>query len=508
LISGGGPVGLFAALVLGRHGIATTVIEADSTVCDGSRAICISRRSLQILERAGVVEAFLTHGLHWQFGNTYLGTEPVFRLSMPQSRTDRYPPFINLQQYRAEQLLVDACVESGLVEILWDTRVVGVDAREHGVEVAIEGSSGRKALPAPWLIACDGARSAVRDALGLKLEGRSYDSRYLIADIEMKCDWPTERKVWFDPASNPRSTVIMHKQPGDVWRIDYQLRADQDSTTELQDENIRRRIAAHLELIGLDCEWRLLWKSLYQARTLSLGQYVHGRVIFAGDAAHLVPIFGVRGLNSGLDDAMNLAWKLACVVGGSAEEEFLQTYNKERRDAYQENIESSVKTTWFMSPPNDGFVVARDAILELATAFPQFRALIDPRQSSFHRYRSAAIFENAECALVGAPLPEVLLRDGSHIHDWLGPQFSVIAISVSAQTIEIRDEASGSFLCRNILVPKGLVTDGDLDLPADQTILVRPDTYVAACIALGQPVDWTVSRLMRGEHLAEAAHAH
>lgn len=508
VVAGGGPVGLFAALVLARHGIASTVIEADSGVCDGSRAICISRRSLQVLQRAGVADAFMKHGLPWQFGHTYLGTTPVFKLTMSQSKSDRYPPFINLQQYRAEQLLVEACGASGLVEIRFDTRVIGVDIGNRGVEVSIEGPAGGDKLRAPWLVASDGARSVVRDALGLKLEGQSYDSRYLIADIEMKCDWPTERKVWFDPVSNPRSTVIMHRQPDNVWRIDYQLRADQDSATELLDENIRRRIAAHLKMVGLDGDWRLLWKSLYQARTLSLGRYVHGRVIFVGDAAHLVPIFGVRGLNSGFDDAMNLGWKLSCVMDGSAGEQLLRTYDKERRDAYQENIESSVKTTWFMSPPSDGFVIARDAVLELATAYPQFRPLIDPRQSSFHRYRSAAVLENDECALVGAPLPEVLLFDGSHIHDWLGPRFSVISLSGSADSVQCHDRTIGKYSARDVVFPRKLVPAFEFDLSENQAILIRPDTYVAACITADQSVEETISHMMGAEASAEAMNAH
>ena len=192
--------------------------------------------------------------------------------------------------------------------------------RTRAVALDVESDGTTQTLNAEWVIAADGARSAIREALGLKLEGLSFHSRYLIADIKMRCDWPTERKVWFDPVSNPGSTVIMHRQPDDIWRIDYQLRPQDDSERELQEDRVRERVAAHLKMVGLTGEWRLIWKSLYQARALSLPRYLHGRVLFAGDAAHLVPIFGVRGLNSGIDDAGNLGWKLALILNGLADE--------------------------------------------------------------------------------------------------------------------------------------------------------------------------------------------
>ena len=485
LIAGGGPVGLFAALVLAHHGIASVVVEADADVCDGSRAICISRRSLQILDRVGAAAPFLAHGLHWRYGRSYLGSRQVFELTMPQSDGDRFPPFINLQQNRAEKFLRDACARSGLVDVQWSSKIVRLDTSEHGLTAHVEGAAGVRHLSAEWLIAADGARSTIRDALGLRLEGNSYDSRYLIADIEMQCDWPTERKVWFDPASNPGSTVIMHRQPENVWRIDYQLRPEQDSEAELQDEQIRQRIATHLAFVGLNCDWRLLWKSLYQARTLSLRHYVHGRVIFAGDAAHLVPIFGVRGLNSGLDDAMNLAWKLAYVLKGITAAPLLASYDKERKDAYEDNIASAIKSTWFMSPPSEGFVLARDAVLELATRFPQFRPLIDPRQSSAHRYRSAAILENPDCALIGWPLPEVRLADGRSIHEWLGPEFSTLSVADASSEVSIRDRIELGIGVRQIELPGRLLPPSGLALRPGQIVVIRPDSYVAACAVSG-----------------------
>jgi 3-(3-hydroxy-phenyl)propionate hydroxylase len=196
-----------------------------------------------------------------------------------------------------------------------------VRSHNEGVILSVETPEGVYELEADWVVATDGARSFVREAVGLKLEGNSYEGRYLIADIKFRSEYPTERRAWFDPPSNPGSTVLMHRQPDDVWRIDYQIRDDEDSAIELQEERVRARVDAHLQMIGEAPDYELIWISLYKAHCLTLPRYRHGRILFAGDAAHLVPIFGVRGLNSGVDDAGNLVWKLAAVIqswGGTA----------------------------------------------------------------------------------------------------------------------------------------------------------------------------------------------
>ena len=197
----------------------------------------------------------------------------------------------------------------------------------------VETKQGDYQLRADYLLAADGARSACRQGLGLKLNGDAYEGRYVIADIQMKSDYPTERRAFFDPLSNPGLTILIHKQPDNIWRIDYQIDEHMDAEEELKEENVRRRIRSILEMIGEQAEWKLEWWSLYKAYTLALDDYRHQRVMFIGDAAHLVPIFGVRGLNSGIADAMNVAWKLAYVMKGQAHEKILDSYSPERRGA-------------------------------------------------------------------------------------------------------------------------------------------------------------------------------
>src|SRR3984893_3803290 len=223
-IVGGGIVRLASALGLASHGVRSVLLEADDTVCVGSRAICISRRSLEILARFGALEPFLAKGLPWTGGRSFFRNAEVLHFSMPHDENQRVPPMVNIQQYYVEQFLLEAAQRSGLVEVRWQSRVELMTARADSVSRTVDTPRGSYELDADWLLGCDGARSVVREAAGLKLQGTSYEGRYVIVDVALRSERPTERLAWFDPPSNPGSTILMHRQPDDVWRIDYQLR--------------------------------------------------------------------------------------------------------------------------------------------------------------------------------------------------------------------------------------------------------------------------------------------
>src|SRR5512146_1890489 len=333
VIVGGGIVGLATALALARYGVPSVVLEADDTVCVGSRAICLSRRSLEILMRYGAAKRFLETGLPWVGGRSFYRDEEVLRFSMPHDADQRLPPMINIQQYYIEDFLLEAAESSGLVEVRWQSRVSGIRAGASGVRLSIDTPLGSYQLDAEWVVGCDGARSAVREAAGLRLRGMTYEGRYVIVDIALKSSRQTERLAWFDPPSNPGSTILMHRQPGDVWRVDYQLRDEDDPQAAVLPQNVIPRVASHLRMIGERDDWAPIWISLYRANALTLETYRAGRLLLAGDAAHLVPIFGVRGANSGFEDADNLAWKLALVIRGAAREDLLDSYSAERVQA-------------------------------------------------------------------------------------------------------------------------------------------------------------------------------
>jgi 3-(3-hydroxy-phenyl)propionate hydroxylase len=413
LIAGGGPVGLSLAALLAHHGVPCLVLEADASWCEGSRAICLSRRSLEILGWVGADRPLTAKGLAWVGGRSFFRDTEVLHFEMPSEPAERFAPMVNIQQYYIEQYAHAAAVRAGGVDVRWSSRVSDVRPQATGVDVEFQTDDGRlHAVHADWLVACDGGRSTVREQLGLSLEGTQYEGRYVIVDIEQDTRRTVERLAWFDPPSNPGSTILMHRQPDNVWRIDYQVADHQDPVEAVKPENVLPRVQAHLDMIGETAPWKPLWISIYNAKCLTLPQYRRGRVLFAGDAAHLVPIFGVRGLNSGLDDAGNLAWKLALVQQGHAKDALLDSYSSERVLAARENIAFGAKSTEFMAPPHHGFKLLREAALRLALVAPGVRSLINPRQTSPVEYADSPLNQPdhgadfAGGARAGMPAPE------------------------------------------------------------------------------------------------------
>ena len=412
LIVGGGPVGLATALGLARHGVRSVLLEADDGVCTGSRAICISRRSLEIMARLGALDSFLAKGLPWAGGRSFYRDEEVLHFTMPQDVNQKLPPMVNLAQYHIEQFLLDAAErQPELIDIRWQTKVTRVERRADGASVTVTTQEDTYQIDTDWLVAADGGRSVVREALGLKLQGTSYEGRYVIVDIHLKSDRPTERLAYFDPPSNPGSTVLVHKQPDDIWRIDYQLRDDEDGQAAVLLENVAPRVDSLLAMMGETAPWHPVWITIYKANALTLDKYRHGPVLFAGDAAHLVPIFGVRGANSGIDDADNLAWKLAYVVKGQAPPALLDSYSDERVYAARENLRHGTKSTEFMAPPTFAFELMRTAVLGLAGKHAHVRSLINPRQTSAIVYAQSPLSAPDSETFAAGPVPGTVLPE-------------------------------------------------------------------------------------------------
>ncbi len=499
LIAGGGPVGLTLAALLGRQGIRALVVEADPSYCEGSRAICISRRSQEILGWIGADRAVVDKGLSWTGGRSYFRDTEVLHFKMPSEPTERFAPMVNIQQFYIEEMAhrAAAAPQAG-ADIRWSTRVVDLAPGADGVTVGVQGADGvRHEVHADWLVACDGGRSTVRERSGLALEGVQYEGRYVIVDIRQATQRPVERLAWFDPPSNPGSTILMHRQPDDVWRIDYQIADDEDPAEAVKPENVLPRVESHLRMIGETAPWEPLWISIYNAKCLTLNDYRHGRVLFAGDAAHLVPIFGVRGLNSGLDDAGNLAWKLALVIGGRSAASLLDSYSSERVHAARQNIAYGAKSTEFMAPPHHGFKLMREAALRLASESDAVRSLINPRQSTPIDYPGSPLNRPVDGAepspRPGEIAPEARLGEG-HLTQHFGHDF--VALHFSDETgpaadAERRVDQGPGWRLWRISRTAGVAQAGvlhDVDGEAWQRyraapgtlVLVRPDGYVLA----------------------------
>jgi 3-(3-hydroxy-phenyl)propionate hydroxylase len=392
VIVGAGPIGLVLALDLARHGVPSVILESEQQVSLGSRAIVFTRRSMEILQQIGGDKTITARGLPWRFGNSYYRGQKVFRMEAPYSEDDRFSPMTNLQQQYLEEAFVNLVIAEPLIDLRWGHKVCGLSNNVSSATLQVDTPEGEYDLVSAWVVACDGARSALRQMQGLKMEGASYEGRFVIADIRVDLPLPTERLAFFDPVWNRGNTVLMHREPQGIWRVDYQLRADESAEEAVKMDALKPRIDAQLEMVGAKgAPWELDWCSVYSARALTLPDYVNGRVLYCGDAAHMLPIFGVRGANTGWQDGQNLAWKLAAVVNGSAQTALLATYTEERVAAAREIIEEAGKSTRFMTPPTRGYRLLRDATLSLTLSHDFIRPLLHWRTSRPHEYSHSSL---------------------------------------------------------------------------------------------------------------------
>lgn len=434
VIVGTGPVGLTTALEMARHGQRCVVLESELQVSEGSRAIVFTRRSMEILQQVGVAHRVTETGLPWCYGNSIYRGQRVYRMENARADDDRFFPMINLQQQFLEEYLVDAVEANPLIELRWGNRVNRVEQKGEQAFVEVDTPEGPYELRADWLVACDGARSGIRTAMNLLMEGASYEGRFVIADIRIDLPLPTERLAFFDPTWNPGNTILMHREPHGIWRVDYQLPAGEDPEDALKPESLKARIDAQLEMIGFGgTPWEMDWSSVYSARALTLPNYVHGSVIFAGDAAHMLPIFGVRGANTGFQDAQALGWRLALVAKGAASPKLLDSYSSERVGAAREIVQEAGKSTRFMAPPTRGFRLLRDAVLSLSLSQPFVGPLYHWRTSRPHEYAQSPLNSVGDDNLLfkagpahGAPPVNVRFAPDSYLLDHLGGGFDLL----------------------------------------------------------------------------------
>lgn len=440
VIVGAGPAGMVTALELARHGVPSVVVTAELQVSQGSRAIVFTRRSMEILQQVGTAQRMTENGLPWRFGNSYYRGQRVFRMEAPHDADDRFFPMLNIQQQYMEEYLIDACEASPLIELRWGNKVTRVEQEADFARVEIDTPEGPYTLETEWLVAADGGRSPIRTAMNLQMEGASYEGLFVIADIKIDLPLPTERLAYFDPDWNPGNTILMHREPHGIWRVDYQLPAGETPEQALQPESLKARIDAQLAMIGqAGAPWEMDWCSVYSARTLTLPDYVHGRVIFTGDAAHLLPIFGVRGANTAFQDAQSLGWHLAFVVKGLAGQALLANHSAERVGAAREIIDEAGKSTRFMVPPSRGFRLLRDAVLSLSLTQEFVRPLYHWRTSRPHEYTGSMLNSAGDDNALfragpahGAPPLNIRLSPDDFLLDHLGGGFDLIYFTEAA----------------------------------------------------------------------------
>ena len=488
VIVGAGPVGLAMALDLGRRGHAVTVLTRLDFIAHCSKAICFSKRSLDILDRLGVGDAPLAKGVTWNVGKVFWGAgdTPVYQFDMQAVKDQKRPGFINLQQYYLEEYLLDGLTALPHVDIRWGHRVDDVIARATGVTLTVATASGTYLLDSEWLIACDGARSTLRECLGLDFEGRVFEDNFLIADIRMQHDMPPERWFWFDPPFNPGKSALMHRQPDDVWRLDFQLGWNIDRDAATRPENVEPFIRA---MLGEGVEFTREWYSVYTFQCRRMARFVHGRTVFAGDAAHLVSPFGARGCNGGFADIDNLGWKLDLVLRGEASKSLIETYNDEAITTADENILNSTRSTDFLTPKSAASQALRDAVLELARDHAFARPFVNSgRLSTAVSYPASPLSTPDRDQWEGGVPPGAPVLDAPHGDGWLldavGDDFVLLSHDWPHQpppgVRQVR--VTGPAAAR-------------LGLPPGAAALIRPDQYVAARWHAPDPADVSAALL-------------
>ncbi len=486
VIIGGGPIGMAMALDLGRKGTPVLVLDDHDGVGQGSRAICFARRTLDIADRLGCGSRMLDKGVVWNVGRVFYGESEVYTFNLSPEEGLRNPAFINLQQPYFEQFLVEQIraeqAQGAPIEIRGCNQLVGISDHQDHVQLEVDTPDGPYTLEADWLIACDGARSPVRNMLGLDFDGRIFEDNFLIADVKMTAPFPTERWFWFEPPfENSGQSALLHKQPDDIWRIDFQLGWDIDREAELEPAKVRSRVDA---MLGEGVEYELEWTSIYTFQCRRMDKFRHGPVLFAGDSAHQVSPFGARGANSGMHDVDNLAWKLDMVIKGQASKSLLDSYCIEREFGADENIRNSTRATDFITPKSDMSKRFRNAVLDLAQHAEFARPLINSGRLSVPCvYDDSPLngpdeLPEATLVRVGAPCIDVKLGD-SYLLNRLGDSFTIMGINVNIpNSLILQGIKIACFSMATADDPTGQLAQRYLGNAKTALYLIRPDQHV------------------------------
>src|SRR5215471_14409955 len=371
LIAGAGPVGLVTALLLARWDVPSVVLDAQEHRSQaGSRAICFQRDVLDIYDRAGCADDMLAEGVTWTTGRTYYRARELFAVTFPDPGASALPPWINISQASVERYLLGRVGAEPLIDLRLGHPVIALadDADDVLVRTAVGGRS-EAGVRGSHLVGADGARSTVRDLLGIGFPGRSFDDQFLICDIRADLPFPNERRFFFDPTWNPGRQVLVQQCPDRVWRIDWHEESKFDMEVELASGALDTRIR---QITG-GAPYEIVWATAYRFHERVASRFSAGRAFLAGDAAHLFAPFGARGLNSGLQDAENLAWKMAFAWHGWADAGLLDSYHAERFAAARENLAVTTATMEFLVPQTAQQRRRRTETLERALTDPAAR---------------------------------------------------------------------------------------------------------------------------------------
>jgi len=488
VVVGAGPVGLSFAIDLAQRGHRVVLLDDADRIGEGSRAICFSKRALEYWDRLGVGQRMVDKGVVWNVGRIFHGDSELYQFNLLPEPGHKRPAFINLQQFYAEAYLVDRVNELPEISLRWRNKVTAIEQRNDHVVLTIETPDVPYRLSAHYVVACDGARSSLRQMVGAGFSGKVFEDQFLIADVKMTAPFPTERWFWFDPPFHAGRSALLHRQPDDIWRIDLQLTPDCDPAVERQPEQVRPRIA---RMLGHD-QFAFEWISLYKFQCRRMERFIHGGVIFAGDSAHQVSPFGARGANSGLEDAENLAWKLDRVLRKQSPPSLIETYHTERSAAADENIRESTRATDFMAPVSRHEARMRAAVLSLARETEFGKRMVNGGRLSVPSIYDTPLSSADQEAWNGGPRPGMSMPDAPLADRGGSALFLTDAFAAQGKRFTLLTFANGSGAERPDGVGfvqiggEGGLIDADgfahvrYDAGPGTSYLLRPDGYVAA----------------------------
>lgn len=477
LIIGAGPVGLAMSIEIGKGGHDVILINKRSFISKESKAICFSQRTLDIFNSYDVAGDLVQKGITWDTGKVYFKNMLLYAFKTKNNTTQHFPSFINIPQYIVEDELLKKTLTFKNIDVRYGHELISLSTNGNINNATIKINNYDYTIMPDWIIACDGSRSTTRSLLGLDFQGDTFEDIFLIVDIETDEELPRERSFWFDPPFNPGKTVLMHRQPDNIWRIDFQIGNDISRDEALSDNFIKKLINC---AVGHTFNYKIIWRSLYKFNCRRMERFVHNNIIFVGDSAHLVSPFGARGCNGGIADAHNLGWKINLILNKKASRKILESYNDEAIEMSDENIANSTRSINFITPQSSLELGFRNAILELASTekFAQcfvntgrLAVAVEIKKNAFNiddTEKWNADLRPGKIAL-NAPLNDSWLLD--EIND----QFTVLTRNTHIKTCD-----KYQVIILNPINHEHLEIIEAYQIGATSVYLLRPDGYIAA----------------------------
>ena len=489
IIIGAGPTGLSLACQLLRFGIDFVVVEQNEGVTQYSKAIGVQARTLEIYEQLGLSQRAIEDGEIANKVRLLAGGQVRGELQLGNygKSISPYPYMLMLEQSKNEKLLYELLQSHGK-DVLWKTELEGFSQDEAGVSARVKGADGTQTINARYLVGCDGASSKVRRDLGLSFAGSTFERLFFVADVQIDWELPHDaiqvclgRNVFtaFFPMKGDKRYRIVGTFPEGA---DHQ--EDRKVLYEEIEEQIRREAQLPLEISDVK------WFSLYKVHSRRVNQFSVGRCFVAGDAAHIHTPVGAQGMNTGIQDAYNLGWKLAYVIKGYAGRRLLETYNDERLPNAKRLLETTDRlfelgagSNWLLSlirttifPPLAGFVASLDRVRK--RMFPLISQTgISYRNSSLSDPTSAGSFK----VKAGDRMPYLTLEGKSIYENLRGPGFHLLRFSsdmsetdlTSPVEVEYRDMLDYQIFGLNPIVRELFGMDKTFH------VLLRPDNHIA-----------------------------